>query len=66
MNVACSPIETALSTVLEHGLMTKAEVWRYTFVTGAIALAAGVYLVIVRGEASVTLFGGTCLGSCLM
>jgi len=41
---------------LEHGLMTKAEVLRYTFVTGAIALAAGVYLVIVRGEATLTLF----------
>lgn len=42
---------------LEHGLMTKAEVWRYTFVTGAIAMAAGIYLVFTRGEATLTLFG---------
>jgi len=42
---------------LEHGLMSKSEVFRYTFVTGAIALAAGIYLVIVRGEATLTLFG---------
>ncbi len=42
---------------LEHGLMTKAEVLRYTIFTGAIAMAAGTYLVLARGEATLTLFG---------
>lgn len=42
---------------LEHGLMSRGEVLRYTAVTGGIALAAGVYLVLTRGEATLTLFG---------
>lgn len=41
---------------LEHGLMTLGEVVRYAAVTGAIALAAGIYLVVMRGQAVMTLF----------
>jgi 1,4-dihydroxy-2-naphthoate octaprenyltransferase len=40
---------------LEHGLMTRAEMLRYTAITFAIALAAGAYLVSVRGEATMIL-----------
>ena len=40
---------------LEHGLMTRAQLMTYIAVTGAIALAAGLYLVATRGEATLTL-----------
>lgn len=40
---------------LENGLMSKAEVYLYTAVTGLIALAAGVALVSMRGEQTVWL-----------
>ncbi|HVN83557.1 MAG TPA: prenyltransferase [Candidatus Binatia bacterium] len=40
---------------LEHGLMTRGQVLLYTAVTGLIALAAGVVLVAVRGEATLSL-----------
>lgn len=42
---------------LEHGLMSKAELLGYIAVTGLIALAAGLWLVSVRGEATLTLLG---------
>ena len=42
---------------LEHGLMTKQQVLVYTAVTGLIALAAGVVLVALRGDATLTLLG---------
>jgi 1,4-dihydroxy-2-naphthoate octaprenyltransferase len=42
---------------LEHGLMTKKQVLLYTTVTGLIALAAGVVLVALRGDATLTLLG---------
>lgn len=42
---------------LEHGLMTKQQVLLYTAVTGIIALAAGVMLVALRGDATLTLLG---------
>ena len=42
---------------LEHGLMSTKEVLRYTAVTGAIALAAGLYLVTQRGQVVLTLLG---------
>ncbi|HEY8514661.1 MAG TPA: prenyltransferase [Candidatus Binatia bacterium] len=40
---------------LEHGLMTRGQLLAYIAVTGAIALAAGLYLVSVRGEATLAL-----------
>ncbi|HYD48615.1 MAG TPA: prenyltransferase [Terriglobales bacterium] len=40
---------------LEHGLMTKNELLLYITVTGLIALAAGLLLVSLRGEATLTL-----------
>lgn len=40
---------------LEHGLMTRGQALLYTAVTGAIALGAGVLLVGLRGEATLTL-----------
>ncbi len=40
---------------LEHGLMTRGQLLAYIAVTGAIALAAGLYLVAVRGEATLAL-----------
>ncbi len=40
---------------LEHGLMTRGEVLTYIAVTGMIALAAGIVLVAVRGQATVAL-----------
>ncbi len=40
---------------LEHGLMTPAQLLRYAAVSGAIALAAGAYLVAVRGQATLSL-----------
>ena len=40
---------------LEHGLMTTSELLRYAAVTGAVALAAGLYLVVVRGQITLTL-----------
>lgn len=42
---------------LEHGLMTRAQLMTYIAVTGGIALAAGLYLVATRGEATLTLLG---------
>lgn len=42
---------------LEHGLMTQNQVLVYTAVTGLIALAAGVALVALRGEATLWLLG---------
>ena len=45
---------------LEHGLMTRNEVFLYTAVTGLIALAAGAVLVSVRGEATLGLLGIGC------
>jgi 1,4-dihydroxy-2-naphthoate octaprenyltransferase len=42
---------------LEHGLMTRGQLLTYIAVTGAIALAAGLYLVAVRGEATLALLG---------
>ncbi len=42
---------------LEHGLMTRSQVFLYTAVTGAIALAIGAALVALRGEATLTLLG---------
>lgn len=40
---------------LEHGLLTQNQVLTYTAVTGLIALAAGVALVYLRGEATLYL-----------
>lgn len=40
---------------LEHGLMTERELIRYAIFTGAVALAAGGYLVAVRGQITLTL-----------
>ena len=45
---------------LEHGLMSRRQMLVYTVVTGAIALAAGGYLVATRGEATLTLLGIGC------
>lgn len=42
---------------LEHGLMTRSEMMRYIGVTGAIALACGVALVVLRGQATLILLG---------
>jgi len=42
---------------LEHGLMTKRQVLVYTAVTGLIALAAGIVLVALRGNATLALLG---------
>lgn len=42
---------------LEHGLMTKRELVGYAVVTGAIALAAGAYLVWARGTITLALLG---------
>jgi 1,4-dihydroxy-2-naphthoate octaprenyltransferase len=42
---------------LEHGLLTRTQVLAYIAVTGAIALAAGAYLVAVRGQATLALLG---------
>jgi 1,4-dihydroxy-2-naphthoate octaprenyltransferase len=42
---------------LEHGLMTKQQVLLYTAVTGVIALGAGIVLVALRGDATLTLLG---------
>ncbi len=40
---------------LEHGLLSKGQMLAYIAVTGAIALAAGLYLVATRGEATLAL-----------
>ena len=40
---------------LEHGLLSKHQVMKYTVFTGAVALAAGVYLVVARGQITLTL-----------
>jgi 1,4-dihydroxy-2-naphthoate octaprenyltransferase len=40
---------------LEHGLMTRGQLMTYIAITGLIALAAGLYLVATRGEATLTL-----------
>jgi 1,4-dihydroxy-2-naphthoate octaprenyltransferase len=40
---------------LEHGLMTERQLLRYAAVTGAIALAAGIALVVLRGQITLTL-----------
>lgn len=42
---------------LEHGLMTKGELMVYIAATGLVALAAGLLLVSMRGEATLTLLG---------
>jgi 1,4-dihydroxy-2-naphthoate octaprenyltransferase len=42
---------------LEHGLMSKQQVLIYTAVTGLIALSAGIVLVALRGDATLTLLG---------
>src|SRR5512144_231967 len=42
---------------LEHGLMTRGQVLLYIAVTGLIALAAGIVLVAMRGEATLALLG---------
>lgn len=42
---------------LEHGLMTKGELLLYIAATGLVALAAGLWLVSLRGEATLTLLG---------
>ena len=42
---------------LEHGLMTRGQVFAYIAVTGLIALGAGAILVAVRGEATLALLG---------
>lgn len=42
---------------LEHGLMTRGQLLAYIAVTGLIALAAGLVLVAVRGEATLVLLG---------
>lgn len=41
---------------LEHGLLTKAEMMRWISRTGAVALAAGVILMHMRGGATLALF----------
>ncbi|HMR79740.1 MAG TPA: prenyltransferase, partial [Polyangiaceae bacterium] len=41
---------------LEHGLLTVPQMLRYTAVTGGIALFAGGFLVLTRGQATLTLF----------
>jgi 1,4-dihydroxy-2-naphthoate octaprenyltransferase len=41
---------------IEHGLMTRGQVILYAAVTGAVAIAAGVYLVAMRGQATLALF----------
>ena len=40
---------------LEHGLLTRGQMLAYIAVTGGIALAAGLYLVATRGEATLAL-----------
>lgn len=40
---------------LEHGLLTKGQMLAYIAVTGGIALAAGLYLVATRGQATLGL-----------
>ncbi len=42
---------------LEHGLLTWNQMLTYIAVTGAIALAAGLYLVATRGQATLALLG---------
>ncbi len=42
---------------LEHGLMTPAQLIRYAVFSGAVALAAGAYLVAVRGQITLLLLG---------
>ncbi|MBU6283610.1 prenyltransferase [bacterium] len=42
---------------LEHGLLTRGQMLAYIAVTGAIALAAGLYLVATRGQATLALLG---------
>jgi 1,4-dihydroxy-2-naphthoate polyprenyltransferase len=42
---------------LEHGLMTKRQVWAYIIVTGLLALIAGIILVYVRGYLALILLG---------
>ena len=42
---------------LEHGLMTRGQVFLYIAVTGLIALGAGAILVALRGEATLALLG---------
>lgn len=42
---------------LEHGLMTPAQLLRYAVFSGAVALAAGSYLVWARGTITLTLLG---------
>ncbi|HZR82683.1 MAG TPA: prenyltransferase [Candidatus Binatia bacterium] len=42
---------------LEHGLLSRGQMLAYIAVTGAIALASGLYLVATRGEATLALLG---------
>lgn len=42
---------------LEHGLLSRGQMLAYIAVTGAIALAAGLYLVATRGQATLALLG---------
>lgn len=42
---------------LEHGLLSRGQMIAYIAATGAIALAAGLYLVATRGEATLALLG---------
>jgi 1,4-dihydroxy-2-naphthoate polyprenyltransferase len=42
---------------LEHGLLTRGQMMRYIVVTGAIALACGLALVALRGQATLILLG---------
>jgi 1,4-dihydroxy-2-naphthoate polyprenyltransferase len=42
---------------LEHGLLSKRQMLGYIAATGCIALAAGLYLVATRGEATLALLG---------
>ncbi len=42
---------------LEHGLMTMKELLVYAAITGGVALACGIYLVVVRGPLALLLLG---------
>jgi 1,4-dihydroxy-2-naphthoate octaprenyltransferase len=42
---------------LSHGLMSRAQMLRYIAITGAIAIAAGLWLVALRGGATLVLMG---------
>ncbi|MBC8175626.1 MAG: prenyltransferase [Candidatus Marinimicrobia bacterium] len=42
---------------LEHGLLTKREMWKYMIVTGILALVPGIYLTWLHGETALILLG---------